>query len=612
MHFVLYAPVMFERWNWENSVTKGIGGSETSTVEFAWRLVRRGHEVTVYAPLPEGSPNEWRGSKWLPLEAVDWSLPGCWILYRCPEAVDNFDQSRTDQVRILCCQDWDYRTWTPERIQGLDRIMVLCEAHRNWLARQQPAVADRLWISQNGLKCDLVEEVEAEGVPARNYKRIMYASSPDRGLKAALKIFKRAKEFVPDLEFYATYGFDNLDKLIARGAEHYRRDKDECLELIEQTGAKFLGRINQKALYKEWFKTACSVYCTTFWETSWISGAEMSAMGAIPIFSPIWAQSNNTQFGIGVPGDPNDPATIAKFAAEVVRLTTDPGLQDRIRAEMMPHTRKTRDWEQFVGDRPGQNWIQAAEEEFARKAARVSASAPPAPGFPHLCDNADEADCRRRWLKLKPGDVFVDVGAADGAWSVAAAEQGATCYAFEPNERTRLAGASAEARERWRAAMWEQLKGGKSPALLSFAASVAEMSPQELAGAKPVVPGNIFVERFYVTDRTGTGVKGQVGVALDTWAVRNLFDDDRIDFVKIDVEGMEMPALRGMQGVLARWRPRLMVEVHEETVPGVRVQVSDVTKFLDGLGLGYRYEPVARTYQGKRYTHLYCEVDDGE
>jgi len=76
MKFIFYSPVHFEKWNWTNSVEKGIGGSETSHVEMAWRLASRGHEVITYAPIPDDSPNEWRNTKWFPIEQVDWSLYG--------------------------------------------------------------------------------------------------------------------------------------------------------------------------------------------------------------------------------------------------------------------------------------------------------------------------------------------------------------------------------------------------------------------------------------------------------------------------------------------------------------------------------------------------------
>ena len=47
--------------------------------------------------------------------------------------------------------------------------------------------------------------------PMRNPKRLIFASSPDRGLLPLLLIFQRAKELVPDLELHVYYGFNNME-----------------------------------------------------------------------------------------------------------------------------------------------------------------------------------------------------------------------------------------------------------------------------------------------------------------------------------------------------------------------------------------------------------------
>lgn len=364
MRFLFYSPVAFEKWDWRSSVEKGIGGAETSHVEMAWRLARRGHEVITYAPIPDDCPGEWRGTRWHRLEDVDWSQEGVWILYRCPERVDEFPDLHPGQSLWLMMQDWDYPSWTAERVAKLDRIIPLCHAHERWLLNRHPEFKGKTWVTRNAIKGDLIEEVEAAGVPQRNPLRIMYASSPDRGLLAALKIFRRAKEFVPDLELHATYGFNNIDKLIAGGNRGMAKLKDECMKLVEQTGAIFHGRLTQQQLYREWLKTGINVYCTDFWETGYITGLEGSALGAIPIFSPIWAQGENLRHGFPIQGPPHDPMTLARFAATVVQLATDPGLQDAIRQRMMPAVRAAWDWEQFVHRKPGENWEQAAAEDI--------------------------------------------------------------------------------------------------------------------------------------------------------------------------------------------------------------------------------------------------------
>lgn len=387
MKINFYSPVHFEPWNWENSITTGIGGSETSVVEMSWRLARQGHDVTVYAPLPEGSPNRWRDTNWLPLEACTFSEPGLWILYRCPEDIDRFIPKRQDQVAWLLLQDWDHppHMWSKERLARVERIICLCNAHKQWLGNRHPEFMDKIWVTRNGIKADLIERTEAEshsekwiteqqakGVAfttahanqplIRNPKRIMYASSPDRGMLAALKIFRRAKEYVPDLELHLTYGFDNLSKSHAMGSKFFLKGKEECLKLIEETGATMHGRVSQDELYRMWFQTGICLYCTSFWETGYITGLEASAMGAIPVFSPIWAQGENLKYGFMVQGDPNDTITTARFADVVRGLALDPGAQERIRQPMMAWARRTWDWQVFVSQ-----WIEAAQADLARE-----------------------------------------------------------------------------------------------------------------------------------------------------------------------------------------------------------------------------------------------------
>lgn len=359
MRFVFYSPVHFEPWCWRNSVETGIGGSETSHVEMCWRLARRGHECVSYVPLPDDVPSgsEWRGTKWFRLEEVDWRQPGVWVLYRCPKMTGNFFPMRKDQVLWLIMQDWDYGEWTPGCIGLLDRIVPLCDAHRDWLLKRHPDFDGKLWVTRNGVKAELITDVGRDA-PERNLRRIMYASSPDRGLLAALKVFRRAKEFVPDLELHVTYGWDNADKLIVKGARHLAKLKDECQKLIGETGAVMHGRLSQNQLYREWFRTAITVYITGFWETGWITGLEAQAMGAIPVFSPIWAQGENTKHGFPVEGKPDAPLTLCRAAAEVVRLAKHPELQERIRPAMMADVRERWGWERFVDQ-----WIEAAEED---------------------------------------------------------------------------------------------------------------------------------------------------------------------------------------------------------------------------------------------------------
>jgi len=356
MSFVFFSPIAFEKWDFRNSVEKGIGGSETSHVEMAWRLARRGHEIITYAPIPNDCPGEWRGTKWYPLEKVDWTLKGVWVLYRCPEMADKFPaiEHRKKQQLWLMMQDWDYPQWTEKRIKNTDKIITLCKAHGRDVVMKHPLVKDNLWLTSNGIKIDLIEEIEKENI-MRNPFRIMHASSPDRGLKQALISFKKAKEFVPELEFHAFYGFNNLKKL-AKKNKDFKKIIDDLEELLDQPGVTFHGRVSQPELYREWLTSGIYIYETNFMETSNIASMEAQAMGAIPVFSPVYAQAENIQYGTPIEGDSYDPYTQSKFAAELIRLATRPQLQEAIRPEMMTWARKRFDWQIFV-----EQWICEAE-----------------------------------------------------------------------------------------------------------------------------------------------------------------------------------------------------------------------------------------------------------
>lgn len=348
MKFYFYTNIAFEDWDYNNAVRQGIGGSETSIVEMSWRLARQGHDVTVYAPIKKSTKAMWRNVLWLRYEKATFKERGVWILYRCPEVVDEFTKKHRGQQLWLLWQDWDYPTLTKERIAKVDKEITLCKSHGRYMLDRYPTVGKSLWLSSNGIKLDLIEEIEEEGVE-RNPYRVMYASSPDRGLKAALQVIKKAREYIPEIEFHAFYGFNNLDKLIkGQPNSAMAKDKDEILELLKQDNVYFHGRINQKQLMREWFKSNVYLYITNFFETSHISGMEAQACGAIPIFSPIYAQAENIRYGMAVEGDAKEQLTIARAAGELIKLMQLPEQQQAIREPMMAWARDRFDWEQFV------------------------------------------------------------------------------------------------------------------------------------------------------------------------------------------------------------------------------------------------------------------------
>jgi FkbM family methyltransferase len=77
---------------------------------------------------------------------------------------------------------------------------------------------------------------------------------------------------------------------------------------------------------------------------------------------------------------------------------------------------------------------------------------------------------------------------------------------------------------------------------------------------------------------------------------------ERVDFIKMDVEGFELKALCGAQETLRRFRPRLAISVYHRPQ-----DMFEVPALLDSLGLGYKFYLDHYTIHGEE-TVLYATV----
>ena len=343
MKIYFYAPNRIEPWDYRNVFDIGIGGSETSHVEMALRLKARGHEVYSYTDLPNDCPDkEFGGVHWRHLDEATFNNDGTWIVYRDP----SFGKTHPELTSWLICQDVFYPNWSSE---GFKYIFGLCPRHvADILARDQ-ACKDKLLMTSNGIN---VEEIEKLGQYSheRNLKRLVWTSSPDRGLKELLDIFEKAVDIDSELTLDIYYGMDNINKICGGDQQKlpWKDSWDQSYRSFKIPGVTWRGRIGQKQLRKEIYTSGMWCYPTWFCETSCISCMEAQACGAIPITNPIWATGYNVRHGVFIEGSPNEPLMILRYVQAIVRLANNPQLQARIRNEMMPESRARLSWERFV------------------------------------------------------------------------------------------------------------------------------------------------------------------------------------------------------------------------------------------------------------------------
>ena len=345
MKFIFISSPSFEPWDWTNPDVQGIGGSETSHIEMSNRLADRGHSVYSYAPTSfEGARPNPHGVIWDQCKYADASHDGVWIVYRDPQVIDGIPEG---QPIWLICQDVDYPTLDEARAKRLTRLVGLCETHGRYLRSRYPFAADKLCISSNGIKSEEIARALADP-PVRNRKRLMYASSPDRGLLYLAMIFQRARELMPDLELHVYYGFDNIEKIIDK-FPGVRKKTNEIRKMLDQPGLEFHGRMGQPELIREWLKAGIWCHPSSFAETSCITCMDAQALGAIPITTPTWAIGDNVRHGVFIEGDPyNCKLTRARYVLELMKLVNDPIRQEGIRESMMPWAQAKFGWENFV------------------------------------------------------------------------------------------------------------------------------------------------------------------------------------------------------------------------------------------------------------------------
>lgn len=160
----------------------------------------------------------------------------------------------------------------------------------------------------------------------------------------------------------------------------------------------------------------------------------------------------------------------------------------------------------------------------------------------------DAGDLRFLWKILKPGMVFMDIGANQGIYSLVAGkklQRDGMVIAFEPSPR-----------EYQRLCMhlrWNGMSGARAEKLALGATAARTAFFQVTSG-----------------DTTRSGLRSPVGsdsvseifvdaVNLDQYAESHRLE--RLDVVKLDVEGGEIDVIRGASAVLSRFRPILICEV---------------------------------------------------
>lgn len=145
----------FEIWSPKTIEEKGSGGSEEAVYRLSKEFAKKGYKVVVYAN-PGADVGVYDGVEYKNYYEMNWSDEfNILISWRRPDAMDM--QVKAKKHYLWLHDVPQIREFTPERIENIDKVIVLSEFHASLLepmtfeGRRYGVNPEKLWVSRNGV-----------------------------------------------------------------------------------------------------------------------------------------------------------------------------------------------------------------------------------------------------------------------------------------------------------------------------------------------------------------------------------------------------------------------------------------------------------------------------
>jgi len=181
---------------------QGLTGSELSCFTFAREMVKRGHEVSLYTVIRDiPTRYNWHGVTVRPIDEVrsEGSLHDVYYSWNDPGDLNHVHSSK---LRVLNQQLNDFDYCTPGFTENVDLLTSPSRVHRDFLISLIGA-KEKWEVMPNG--CDPAQYT----LDAKIQGRVLYASSPDRGLHWLLQEWPKIRRRVPHAELRVLYNFQS-------------------------------------------------------------------------------------------------------------------------------------------------------------------------------------------------------------------------------------------------------------------------------------------------------------------------------------------------------------------------------------------------------------------
>lgn len=252
-------------WDENTLKQKGHGGSETAAIEVAkWIRQKTNRKVKIFQPRQSRSVME-SGVEYLPISELQGYIknvePAMHIAWRHATRL-------TKAKSYIWCHDLICPG--AENSNNYDKIIALSGFHKNYLVEANGVKEDKIILGFNGINpANFQSSVEKDPL------KVVFSSSPDRGLLQTIDIVKKAREVSGlDIKLHAFYGFENMKK---GGLEQWANEIEAKIK--ENDFVVMHGQVNKDTLMRHFKEAAVWLYPADFIETYCITAIEALCAG---------------------------------------------------------------------------------------------------------------------------------------------------------------------------------------------------------------------------------------------------------------------------------------------------------------------------------------------
>lgn len=257
-------------WDSELYKTKHMGGSETAAIEVASWLRRKTNRPVKIFNARESIYIDEDGVEYHPIKNVlDYTRhkkPYRHIAWRHNSKITNA------QTWLWC---HDLTTAGCEIVQNFDKMLCLSEFHRDYVSSMQGIPKDKIQLWRNGIE---PKRFKDRSNIQKQPGKVMFPSSPDRGLDHAMHIMDKVVEKIPTAELHVFYGVERLDQY-GLGA---LREKLQAM-MAARPYVKYHGGVDQKTLARHFMESDALLYPADFIESFCVTAIEALSAHCYPI-----------------------------------------------------------------------------------------------------------------------------------------------------------------------------------------------------------------------------------------------------------------------------------------------------------------------------------------